>query len=247
MTSPLIDFSRSFLRFSTTRVNHTPRLGVAAACTLTPPRGSATTFYLTCPCIGEAMYVPRDLIHLPVSEFRLIAAPADQFLLLKRFADARQDVLGSFRCGDVMPTHDGLGARVVELAVTLRHLPAATPVTGYAEFRAALLDGRRMVGVTTYPDAATGGTIRLEYPADTINIAHDQEAWQVDAGPLVLPALPDAELPVARLRPAYLVYNRWDYAEFVPSREEALSGGGATRHYGQRTPLTCQHQLFVTD
>jgi hypothetical protein len=247
MALPLLDCQRSFLRFSTTRVNHTPRLAIAAACTLTPRGGSPATYYLTCPCIGEAMYVPTELIHLPVSEFRLIAAPGEQFLLLKRFADAQLDVCGAFRCGEVMPTHDGRGARVVELAATVRPLAAATPITGYAEFRAALLDGRRMVGITTYTDPATGDHVRLDYPADTVNIAHDRDAWQVDAGPLVLPALAAAALPVARLRPAYLVYNRWDYAEFVSWQPTALPGGATTCHYGQRTALACQHQLFATD
>ena len=88
--------------------------------------------------------------------------------------------------------------------------------------------------------------MRLEYPANTVNVAHQREAWQVDAGPVALPVEPATRLPVARLRPAYLVYNRWDYAEFVAWAKSPV-GGGATHFYARRTPLACRHALFTGD
>jgi hypothetical protein len=240
-----IDFSRSYLRFRTTRVNHTPRLQVDALCALLRPDGTTRKYFLTCACIGEAMYVETNLIHEPVSEFNLIAAPGEEFLLLKRHAEARHDTRSAHQVGDTMPTHDGRGAQVMELEVALAHV-AMQPIESYHQFRDALLNNRPINARTTYKES-DGTQVTLEYPARTVNVSHERDAWQVDAGPIVMPRGEETTgtLEVARLDLAYLVFNRWDYAEAVLQDAPPDSNGNATKHYRLRRNLCCRNELFV--
>ena len=175
-----IDFGRSYLYFTTTRVNHTPRLVIDAACTLVGPEQVARRYFLTCPCVGERMYVPEDLIHEPVAEFRLAASPRSEFLVMKNHASASDDVRSAHRFGETFPTHDGEGARFVELDVTLAH-HSTEPIADYASFRDALLGNRAINGRTTYTDEDGKTVVTMDYPVKTGNVAHDQEVWQVDA------------------------------------------------------------------
>jgi hypothetical protein len=252
MEPHIIDFGRSFIRFRTTRVNHTPRLRADAACTLTQPDGAHRRYFLTCPCVAEEMYLERGLIHEPTAEFLLVMAPQDQFLMMKRHADARHDTRGVHRCGEVMPTHDGRGATVVELDCSLAYYNRAAKIESYAQFREALLENRLICGRTTFVEE-DGVEVVLEYPANTVNVAHDKEAWQVDAGPIILP-LPvskkDAKgLDVTRLDTGYLVYNRWNYAEAVLRRRTPLDSphedAPSTNFFSLRRSFDCRNELFV--
>jgi len=107
-----IDFARSYLFFRTTGTDHTPRLQIHAVCSL-GGAGRSRHYYLTRPCIAEAMYVETGLIHDPASEFTLIAALGEEFVMSKRFASASRDVHGAFRIGDAVPTHNGHEARII--------------------------------------------------------------------------------------------------------------------------------------
>jgi hypothetical protein len=233
------------LRFRTTRVNHTPRLTVDAACTLTPPGGTPATYYLTSPCIAEEMYVETGLIHEPASEFALIALPRHHFVTLKRHGDGRHDQRALRRFGEVMPTHDGRGATTVELDVTVRRHAAAEPIADYDAFRAALLDDQVIAARTTFSDD-DGTLVEMEYPCRCVNVAHEARDWQVDAGPVLMPAAPtaDADLPAASLDLAYVVFNRWDYAEAVLRRPTAAEAPPAACHYALRRAIRCRHELF---
>lgn len=209
-----IDFARTQLRFSTTRVNDTPRLNVDAVCTLTEPAKGPRRYFLTCACIGEAMYVREGLIHEPVHEFNLIAAPGREFMMIKRYANASLDMLTALTINDTMPTHDGRGAKVVELEVSEVFHAAVQRIEDYAAFREALLGGKLINGRTSYT-TADGLRVTLDYPARTVNVAHEQEAWQVDAGPILMPlSLPtNSTRLIERLDMAFLVFNCFDYAE----------------------------------
>lgn len=242
-----IDFGRSFLRFSSERIKHTPRMRIDAACTMIAPDGSAPrTYYLTCPCIAESMYIAENLIHQPVAEFILIARPRVEFLMLKLHASAAIDQRTPLRFNDVMPTKDGLGAKVVQLDVTVRSLPRVERIESYEHFRDALFGNRIINGRTTYTEP-DGTTVVLDYPATTINVRHDARDWQVDAGPIVLPSEPRGTLEVSRMNVGFMVFNRWDYAEAVV-RDAAPAGdtGAKTNHYHRPVKLRCSHELFAS-
>lgn len=247
-----IDFSRSYLYFRSTRVNHTPRPQLAAICTVHAPGQAARTFYMTCPFIGEEMYLEREFIQEPIYEALFIFVPREEMMVVKRHASAAHDVRSAFRFGAVMPTHDGRGSTVLELDAHVTPHVKASRIDSYETFRTALLDNHPIIGRTTYTDGS-GARIVLDYPANTVNVAHDKEAWQVDAGPIVMPLhdwpkADDGKLQVEALELAYLVYNRWDYAEAVLRRPMPISdSGAATNHYSMRRNLECVNEMYAID
>jgi hypothetical protein len=242
----MIDFRRSFLRFSTDHSGHTPRLDVDAACTLISRDGTRRQYFLTCECIGEAMYVQTGLIHDPVSEFNLIAEPGQQIMQLKRHAGGERDVRSPHRVGDRMPTRDGRGARVKLLEVTVAPARSVRPIAGYEQFHAALHGDVCIQARTTYQDA-DGTQVLMEYPCRTINTHNTEPKWQVDAGPVLMTVGDSDESPleITRLDMAFIVFNRMDYAEAVIRR------GGPTlasaNQYGIRRAIACQHELFTVE
>jgi len=81
------------------------------------------------------------------------------------------------------------------------------------------------------------------------NIAHDREDWQVDTGPLVIPSplSRNGDDRIARLRLAYVLFNRWDYVEFAMQSAFPI-GEEKTSHYSEIIALNnVKHELFCTD
>ena len=246
-----IDFARSFVRFTTTRVNHTPRLHLDACCAIEFPGGQTRAFYLSCPCIGEEMYVDRDLVHLPPQEFVIIVGENDEFLAIKRMPSSDDDLRLAHRVGESMPTHRGAPATVIEARATLARHTAVRPLRTYDEFRSALLENHPINGRTTYEDPDVGGRVLLEYPARTVNVANGREAWQVDAGPLLVPSEPvESDLSITRMNMGYMIYNAWDWAELAIRAPTPLSDDpaqGRTAHYSKVRRISCRHELFMVD
>lgn len=226
------DFGRSFLQFTTDRVQHTPRLRVLAACTLSSPEGSRQ-FVLAGTCISEHMYRESGLIQVPSSVFHLIS-DGTEYLMEKFHASAEHDVRESHRVGQTMSTHDGRGATVRKIDIELKVLDGARPLRTYAEIREAVL-GNRVVTAQTVYELADATRVQLDYPVEVFNVPHSHEGWQVDTGPLLIPDpdLAGEDLWVARLGTAYTVFNRWDRAEFVLRTRSPVGEAGATRHFAK--------------
>jgi len=243
-----VDFGRSNLYFSTNHSHHTPRLLIDAICHVTPPGKERMTFYLTCACIAERMYTPTDLIHDPVAEFNLIAQVEGEVVMIKRHADASGDVRTALRFGQAMPTHDGKGATIKRLDVSLSRFQDVSPITMDVEFQDALLNNQPINVRTSFTDKATGFDIVMEYPAKTVNTKNDTTGWQVDAGPVLAPNgnKPD-DLTVEHLDLGFIVFNRDDYAEIVIRDTVALKDGGKTNHYQIRRNIDCRNELFVAN
>lgn len=236
-----INFGRSFLRFSTDHSNHTPRLDVDAVCTV-----DGKQYALTCECIGEKMYCDTGLIHDPVAEFNLIAEAGAQLMLLKRHADGGEDIRSLHRFGDKMPTRDGQGATIQLLDVSLARCAKVVPIETYDAFHDALHNDKVVNARTTYTDD-DGVEVVMEYPCRTINAHNDEPRWQVDAGPVLMTVggAVEHELPIARLDMAFMVYNRFDYAEAVLRRGDVTLQ--SANQYGVRRMLDCLHEIFVVE
>ena len=255
------DFGRSYLRFRSDRVNHTPRLQLDAACTVHLPDGSVRQFVLTSPCIGENMYVDEGMIQEPICEFVMIAEHRSEYAIMKWYADAARDVHQARRFGEAMPTASGVPARVTTLDVHLARCPTVEPIVSHAAFEAAVMANRAVIGRTTYQLDDGGTTVVLDYPCKTVNVAHGRTAWQVDAGPVLVPRLTpspvaagttEAEvLFVARLGPAFAVFNRWDRVEITPRGRVTLGaedgGGPTTSHYRGVVGCPARNALFAAD
>jgi len=250
-----VDFARSYLVFRSTRVNHTPRLQLDAACTLSGPDGAPRRFVLTCPCIGEHMYLPAGLIQQPPFEFLMVAEHRREYAILRRHvaATATGDPRETHRLGEAMSTRSGVPAPVVALDVSLATHAHVRPAASHADLRAALDAGWPVVGRTTYLAADGQTNVALEYPVKVLNVAVDRPQWQVDTGPVLVPDLSeggtaDSEPLAGRFDLAFLVYNTWDRAEIALRRPTVLVEGEgqhvATEHYSDVRALQARNELF---
>jgi hypothetical protein len=170
------------------------------------------------------MYRDSDLIQEPVAQFTAIVLPDREVAFLRRTVLDAAETRSSIRLGTPMPTHSGVPATMLELRVQPAEARAVTRIEGVEAIRAAVLGGARIIGRTRlgWQDAA----VTLEYPVTTANVANDRPAWQVDAGPVLLPtraSVPDA-LAVDAFEPGYLVFDAPDWAEIT-----ALGGDGIAR------------------
>ncbi|MBI2193431.1 MAG: hypothetical protein HYU36_15760 [Planctomycetes bacterium] len=250
----IIDFSRTFIHFRSNRVNHTPRLQADASCTVRQPGVEARTFYLSCACLGENMYVARGLVQVPTCEFVLLAEPDREYGYIKKYASSDKDIRESHRVGEPMKTHSGIPATVLSLRVFPAHLASAHALTDYDGIRRAHEENRPVVGRTRYLAEDRSTEVVLEYPVKILNLAHDRPLWQVDTGPVLLPIeplqVPKAGSPLAsRLGLAYILYNGWGGAEVAIREETALGPPGnralATQHYTGTRVLDARNELFA--
>jgi hypothetical protein len=244
------DYGRSFLQFTTDRTNHTPRLQVDASLRVRRADGSEEEYFLTAPCISETMYAPANLVQRPSSEFYMIASRHDEFMSIKEHASSAHDPQRrALRVGEVMPTHDGKGARMQRLEIAMRHFARARRIESYEEIRASILGNRPLNGRSTWVDADGQTQIVMEYPIKTCNIAHDQARWQIDTGPILgVATAGEGGLSITRLTRAHLVYNAWDWAEIAASAVTPIEGtAAATVHYSDIRRINVQNELFCLE
>lgn len=213
---PAYDFNRSFITWTSTRVNHTPRMRVDASCRIIAG-DQVQDFFLSVPNVGETMYAARDLIHRPPYDFVMIYSPAGDFMFAKTFVDQRLNKVEQHRVGEAMSTHDGRGATVTEMGVRMAEVKAA-PLPTYAEVRAAILGHTPLNGRTTWvsPDGRTKAI--MEFPIRVCNVSHAVAQWQIDNGPVLFPDFARGAPWIAGLRPGYMVYNSPDWADIARRR-----------------------------
>jgi hypothetical protein len=240
------DFSRSFLRWTSTSNNHTPRLQVDAVCTLTAG-GVAKSYVLSAMCTGETMYADRDLIHQPADEFAMVFSPSDrEFMFFKSYADPELNVHEVHRLGEAMSTHNGKGSPIVEMSVHLAQRPAARRLTGYAEIREAILGDKPLNARTEYLGEDGSTQVVMDYPVKICNIAHGRERWQIDTGPVLLPDFSaKSPLAIGRLRSGYIVFNSWDWAEVIHRPPRSPRGVKSWFTAGRR--LTARNAIFCAE
>ena len=222
---PPADHARSSFFFRTTGAfDHTPRMQLAASIRIEAPGEPPLVAWLSHPCIAESMYRPADLIQLPVATFTAIAIADREVAFLRRTVEDGREARSSIALGTAMPTHSGIPALMRELRI--RTVPPATArrLHDARAIRAAIADGTPIVGRTRFLE--DGATIVLDYPVTTVNASNDDERWQVDAGPVLLPGRDPAGSPFAvdRLEPGYLVANEPGWAEIA-----GLGGTGSAR------------------
>jgi hypothetical protein len=244
----LCDFGRSFLQFTTSRTPHIPRLRVKAICSLQRPGQAPRTFVLAGTCMSENTYRPSGLVQLPPSTFMLIS-DGQEFLVHKRHADATLDLRQAGRVGDVMKTHDGRGATIEWIKIGIQSLKATRQLTGFGEIRDAIIANRVLTGVTRYELAPSEGgalQVRLEYPIDVCNVRHDQDGWQMDTGPMLMPrpAHSSRQNLIEQLTPAFILFNASDWAECAILESTPLQSSApvpATSHYSRVVRLDHVH------
>ena len=205
-----IDFSRSYMRWYG-EVNNV-RILIDAACTLTyDSTGRPESYYLIAPCRAENTHGDSKLITTPGYEFCGIWGPEDKRILRFAWTSDRDD-------SQYGPRTDTLEIRRFEDA---RLLPDADAV-----FRAAMESSAPMVSRTTIRNERRGLTAVLEYPVNTMNVVDGPMRFQVDTGPLIVPNFNImAARPIESLEVAYVVYNRFDEAEFTVRKPIPIMDG----------------------
>jgi hypothetical protein len=240
------DFDRSFITWTSTRVNHTPRMRVDAACRIVTG-GRTEEFFLSVPNIGEEMYADRDLIHRPPFDFIMIGSPAGEFMFAKTYADPRRNGIQRRRVGEAMSTQDGRGATVTEMNFHMTQARAARALVSYEDVRAAILGFVRLNGRTTWvsPDGCT--TAILDYPIRVCNVSHASEQWQIDNGPVLIPDLAAGAPWLPNLRPGYLVYDATDWADICRRRLAPDDPCEAGSLYSAPERVTVHNELLALD
>lgn len=238
------DFGKSFLRWTSMPNNHTPRLQVAAACTLIRD-GKSKEYFLSEACTGEKMYADKDLIHVPANEFAMVCLPNEEYMFFKWYAATEQNMVEMRRVGETMTTRDGRGAKISEMPVHMAHHARVRPLTSYRDVREAILGNKVLNGRTEYLGQDGKTQVVLNYPIKICNIAHARERWQVDT-PILLPDLAaKADLPIGVMRMGYIVFNSWDWAEAILRTPMPRPTGKSAFSNSQR--LTVKNQLFCAD
>ena len=244
MSANTYDFSRSFLRWTSTKNNHTPRMQVDAACTLIRD-GKSKEYFLSAICAGEQMYADKELIYLPAFEFAMVCAPNDEYVFFKWYAAMAFNTIEMHRVGETMTTHDGRGAPITEMSVHMARHEHVRPLTTYGEIREAILGDKVLNARTEYLGEDGKTRVILNYPVKTCNIALGRERWQVDS-PVLLPDLAaQTDLPVGVLRMGYIVCNSWDWAEVILRQPGSTATGKSAFTESRR--LAVKNQLFCAE
>lgn len=222
---PATDVAHGSFFFRTTGAfDHTPRMQLAAGIVVERPGAAPVTAWLTHPCIAESMYRPSDLVQLPVATFVAIVIDGAEVAFLRRTVDDARETRAAQTVGSATPTHSGIPARLVEARIVTAPAHAVRPLPDAAAIRAAIRSGARIAGRTRFRHG--DATVTLDYPVTTANASNDTDAWQIDAGPVLVPGRDPGGSPLAvdRLTPGYLVFNDPAWAEVT-----TLGGDGTAR------------------
>ncbi len=241
------DFSHSFLSWTSTKNNHTPRLRVDAACALTDGNGRRE-YFLTTMCAGEVMYAEMNLIHLPAYEFAVVYSPSGEYVFFKYLADESRSLLETQKVGETMNTHDGKGSPVVKMKVDMARCRKTRELHGYQDIREAILGNKILNARTEYVDESSQACVTMDYPVHICNVAHGREMWQIDTGAVLLPDFSAAERPeVAIMRMGYIVWNHPDWAEVIVRNPKPAGKYAGKSHFSESRRIAAKNHLYTVE
>ena len=231
-----IDFSRSYMRWFGAANN--VRILIEAACTLTDDdTGKSESYYLIAPCRGERTHADADLIQMPSYEFCGIWGENEKRIIRTHWVSDRD------------------GWQYVEKADTLdiRKFSRTRRLTDNdAVLKATMESSEPLVSRTTLRHERRGLTAVLEYPVNTMNVKEDPVRFQVDTGPIIFPDFNiQAARPIESFEVAYVVYNRFDEAEFVARKPVPIIVDkrtvANTTDYSQVRVMPARNELLLAE
>jgi len=234
-----IDFTRSFMTFSVKDPTNSARIQLDAACEWTDEKtGERDMYYLITPCKSETMYKDKALFQVPNYDFCGVWS-AREYLIIRTHAshdrDNREVGLNQKRFGEVK--------------LDIRHYDKTEALTSEKEIVEATLANELMTAVTEIRDEGRQVRAVLEYPMKTMNVDPDAVRLLVDTGPLAWPDFEaDVEQTVGRFHRAFVVYNRFDKAEFVIERptvvDDRNDASPYTAHYSDIREVAAKNRLY---
>lgn len=247
--SPLIDFANSYLTFTVPSRSNTARIQLDARCVVTDTDGAAEEFVLITPCKSETMYVPRDMWQIPNYDFCGVFSASD-YTILRTFAEHELDRAHERQSGAIS---DNFAA----VRIDWRYFENTRRLATDSEIRDATLSNKALLARTTI--GAGGWSAMLEYPVKTMNVRDESPMFQVDTGPVLFPDLAtNVERSIERMSLAFVVYNSFDYVEFIvrtvtPLTVQSSSGTEEDQpavqvmHYSRPVAMAAKHEIYCVD
>tara|TARA_B100000809_G_scaffold249454_1_gene280826 strand:- start:552 stop:1268 length:717 start_codon:yes stop_codon:yes gene_type:complete len=127
---------------------------------------------------------------------------------------------------------------------------AARELETNAVIREATYSNEPIVAQTEIKDSTSGLRAIIESPVKTMNTNREQDMYQVDTGPVLLPDLKRHERSVDGLRLAFVAFNVPHFADFVvevPTTIGAAPTGTEVHHYSERINLSATNRLYAVD
>ncbi len=260
MTVP--DFGASFLTFridwelkpSLTSSHKPPftlnnaRILIESTCKIRDRQsGVSQTFVLGAACKTEFVGVPRDLWTTPNADFCIILS-AEEFLILKSWDRNNKGVMRyppslgeqpERQSGKVSDTYESV-------SIDLRQLPAQPLKSAEAIVRATLVNAP-LVGRCAYRLHGRYD-IEIDFPIKTMNANERELMYQVDTGPIALPAMSaDCRRWIDSFHLAYIAFNRADWAECILQVPTPLDAAISVNHYSRIVQMPAQNSIYKVE
>ena len=243
-----LDFTNSFIYWWMDSLNHSPRCALRARC-IVETESRTETFYLTHACAAENMYVERNLIQQPSAEFHLIFNDSEEILTVKFFDRGSDCNRSAVRVGESFQANVNRGCAITRLERNFRFFSAVERLESNKAVYEAMMNHLPIIGRTIFRLPYEGGTatVTAEYPVTVMNAHHDTHNFQVDTGLILLPdGEPDGDLGIMTMREAFIVYNSFDFAEYILRTSVKISAGGDEgNHFSTANRIECRNELFA--
>lgn len=232
-----LDFSRSFVTFTTFERANNARIQVEARCLWTDvAQGATEELFLIASCKSEYTYAKDNLFQHPNYDFCGVFNE-QQFCILRTHASAADD---KPEVNLVANRFDHVSCHIVCAEAEL----LSTTEQGVA----ATLAGKRLAAATEIESEDGRLRCRLEYPVKTMNANDIEWMYQIDTGPVPYPTWSSGcELIAGRFELAYVAWNAPHFADFVIQRPTELGAGIATPHYSGIVSVPARNELFALD
>lgn len=236
LLTEVYDFSNSYVTFVTPKKENIARIPIESSCKPIDIE-SSEEFFLIASCKGETVYVEKGLFNVPSYDWCGIFS-RDEFALLRTFATHEPGRKEEYSPGKVKD-------RFGEVRISLERIPDASELSQIQEIVEATLQNSRLVGRTTIRDESNDISAVLEYPIKTINVNPEKNVFQVDTGPVLFPQLDSEDDDrIKWLKPAYIAYNDFDYAEFIIQSPTPIGRNLWVKHYSEIKGVKADNLIF---
>jgi hypothetical protein len=211
----MLDFSRSFLTFTTLDRGNNARIQIEARCTLADSLvGTAEKFVMIAACKAEDTYGSGQLFKQPNYDFSGVFSTTD-YAIYRLFASAQ----------DNLPESGPIGQLFAGIEIRETALRAPRVMTDTAGIIQTTLDGFPLYARTTFQTLTGRFSVTLDYPIKTMNVNPERQLFQIDTGPLPFPRIEHSPGKlIDSFVPAFVAFKSLDRAEFILQQPTRLPG-----------------------
>jgi len=199
--------------------------------------GESDEFFLIVPCRAEWMYREDALFQMPNWEYRQIYSRTRGMGLCKALTSEGEQPFST----------------TLERYTSTRLVVKPLSNPRVLEDDKAVIEATEkrlpMVAQTEISDAESGMRAVVEYPVKTMNYHPERNRFQVDTGPVMWPDFSVlSEQWIECFCLAYVIYNRFDRADFIVRRQTAVTIDGKevcqVLHYAEIHQQEAKHTIF---